>query len=105
MSTNNVGYFLPSPSQWPIIGSIGIFFLALGGVLMMNDYSSSKIILSIGSLIIIYMCFGWFGTVINESESGKYNKQVDISYRWAMSWFIFFLKLCFLLAFLVPYFT
>jgi len=89
MSTNNVGYFLPSPSQWPIIGSIGIFFLALGGVLMMNDYSSSKIILSIGSLIIIYMCFGWFGTVINESESGKYNKQVDISYRWAMSWFIF----------------
>ena len=32
MSTNNVGYFLPSPSQWPIIGSIGIFFLALGGV-------------------------------------------------------------------------
>ena len=89
MSTNNVGYFLPAPSQWPIIGSIGIFFLALGGVLMMNDYSSSKIILSIGSLIIIYMCFGWFGTVINESESGKFNKQVDISYRWAMSWFIF----------------
>ena len=35
------------------------------------------------------MCFGWFGAVINESESGKYNKQVDISYRWAMSWFIF----------------
>ena len=89
MSTNNVGYFLPSPSQWPIIGSIGIFFLALGAVLMMNDYSSSTIVLSIGSLIIIYMCFGWFGAVINESESGKYNKQVDISYRWAMSWFIF----------------
>ena len=23
------------------------------------------------------------------SESGKYNKQVDLSFRWGMSWFIF----------------
>jgi cytochrome c oxidase subunit 3 len=35
------------------------------------------------------MLFGWFGTVIRESEGGKYNQQVDRSYRWAMSWFIF----------------
>ena len=35
------------------------------------------------------MLFGWFGTVIRESEAGLYNKQVDGSYRWAMAWFIF----------------
>ncbi len=35
------------------------------------------------------MLFGWFGTVIGESEQGLYNKQVDLSFRWAMSWFIF----------------
>jgi cytochrome c oxidase subunit 3 len=35
------------------------------------------------------MLFGWFGTVIGESERGLYNMQVDASFRWGMSWFIF----------------
>ena len=35
------------------------------------------------------MLFGWFGTVIRESEGGLFNKQVDMSFRWSMSWFIF----------------
>jgi cytochrome c oxidase subunit 3 len=35
------------------------------------------------------MIFGWFGTVITESERGLYNAQVDSSFRWGMSWFIF----------------
>jgi len=35
------------------------------------------------------MLFGWFGTVIRESEGGLFNDQVDLSFRWAMSWFIF----------------
>ena len=42
-----------------------------------------------GAGILIYMLFGWFGTVIRESEDGKFNKQVDASFRWGMSWFIF----------------
>src|SRR4029450_7289907 len=35
------------------------------------------------------MLFGWFGTVIGESEHRLYNKKVDTSFRWSMSWFIF----------------
>ena len=35
------------------------------------------------------MLFGWFGTVIGEAEGRLYNKQVDRSFRWGMSWFIF----------------
>jgi cytochrome c oxidase subunit 3 len=35
------------------------------------------------------MLFGWFGTVIGESEKGMYNGQVDVSFRWGMTWFIF----------------
>ena len=27
MSTSNGGYYLPEPSYWPIVGSIGIFLL------------------------------------------------------------------------------
>ncbi len=90
MSSQTGGYYLPAPSYWPIVGSIGLWFMALGAVLMMNDGGKAAIAtLSVGSIIIVYMMFGWFGTVIGESESGKYNSQVDISYRWAMSWFIF----------------
>jgi cytochrome c oxidase subunit 3 len=43
----------------------------------------------VGAVILIVMMFGWFGTVISESESGLYNEQVDHSFRWGMSWFIF----------------
>ena len=37
----------------------------------------------------VFMLFGWFGTVIGESEGHLYNKKVDLSFRWSMSWFIF----------------
>ena len=43
----------------------------------------------IGAAIVLVMLFGWFGTVINESLAGKYNDQVDMSFRWGMGWFIF----------------
>ncbi|MEX0958072.1 MAG: cytochrome c oxidase subunit 3 [Burkholderiales bacterium] len=90
MTSQPGGYYLPSPSHWPIVGSTGLFFMALGAVLLMNDSGGvGTALLLVGMAIVVYMMFGWFGVVIGESESGKYNKQVDISYRWAMSWFIF----------------
>jgi cytochrome c oxidase subunit III len=90
MTSQPGGYYLPSPSHWPIVGSTGLFFMALGAVLLMNGSAGAGTgLLLVGTAILIYMMFGWFGVVIGESESGKYNKQVDISYRWAMSWFIF----------------
>jgi cytochrome c oxidase subunit 3 len=35
------------------------------------------------------MLFGWFGTVIKESRGGLFSAQMDRSFRWGMSWFIF----------------
>jgi cytochrome c oxidase subunit 3 len=89
MSSQSGGYYLPEPSRWPIFGSIGLFLMAFGAVLTMNAVSGGGYVLLAGAAVIIYMMFGWFGTVIGESESGKYNKQVDVSFRWGMSWFIF----------------
>ena len=89
MSSQSGGYYLPEPSRWPIVGSIGIFLMAFGAVLTMNSVSGGGYVLLAGAAVIIYMMFGWFGNVIGESESGKYNKQVDVSFRWGMSWFIF----------------
>ena len=87
MSSSNGGYYLPAPSHWPIIGSIGMFTMLFGFAMFLHGNSS--IVMIAGAAIIVVMLFGWFGTVINESLSGKYNSQVDVSFRMGMGWFIF----------------
>jgi cytochrome c oxidase subunit III len=88
-NTQTTGYYFAPPSKWPIVGSTALFFLATSGVLLFNDYHVGWISFAIGFLTLLYMLFGWFGTVIHESEGGLFNRQVDMSFRWAMSWFIF----------------
>ena len=87
MSSSNGGYYLPAPSHWPIVGSVGMFLLLFGFASFLHG--SSSIMMIAGAAVIIFMLFGWFGTVINESLSGKYNSQVDMSFRMGMGWFIF----------------
>ncbi len=82
-------YYVPHGTRWPIFGSIGLFGLMLGGALWFNDSSLGPWVALFGLLSLVYMLVGWFGTVIGESEGGLYNKQVDSSFRWGMSWFIF----------------
>ncbi|WP_137937062.1 cytochrome c oxidase subunit 3 [Chitinivorax sp. B] len=82
-------YYVPQPSKWPLVGAFALFFLGLGAALAVNGVSAGNICLAIGFAILLYMLFGWFGDVIRESESGKYNDQVDLSFRWSMGWFIF----------------
>jgi len=82
-------YFVPDPSYWPIVGSLALFLLASGAVLWMNKFSYGPYVVLGGFAVLVIMLFGWFGNVIRESESGKYGKNVDTSFRWSMSWFIF----------------
>ena len=89
MSAAPGSYYLPNPSPWPIVGSIGLFVLALGFVLLMNGGMLAPWLMLAGAAIIIVMMFGWFGKVIDESERGIYNHQVDRSFRMGMAWFIF----------------
>lgn len=88
MSQESGHYYVPAPSAYPIIGSTALLFLGSGAALTMNKIELGYGLLAIGFAILIYMLFGWFGTVARESESGKYNSQVDKSFRWGMSWFI-----------------
>jgi len=87
MSASKGGYYLPEPSHWPIVGSIGMFLLLFGFARFLHG--SSMVIMLAGAVVIIAMLFGWFGTVINESLAGKYNDRVDMSFRMGMGWFIF----------------
>lgn len=82
-------YYLPEPSHWPIVGSCALLLLTFGGVLWINGVGAGPWVVIAGMATMVYMLFGWFGTVIRESEGGKFNKQVDLSFRWSMSWFIF----------------
>ena len=82
-------YYLPHPSRWPIIGACSLLLSAAGAATWINRGAAGPYVLAAGMALLVYMLVGWFGTVIRESEAGLYNKQVDVSYRWAMGWFIF----------------
>lgn len=81
-------YFLPQPSGWPIIGTGGIFFILTGIINIIHSNWYGSFMLFFGTILLVYMLYGWFSTVIEESLQGLYNKQIDRTYRWGMVWFI-----------------
>jgi len=82
-------YYVPAQSHWPIVGSFGLFFTVLGIVNILHSHLYGWAIFLSGSFILVFMMFGWFSSVISESEQGLYNEQLDRSFRWGMVWFIF----------------
>jgi cytochrome c oxidase subunit III len=82
-------YYVPHGSHWPIVGSIGLLLLMVGVSSWLNGAALGFWIMMAGAVVIIYMLAGWFGNVIAESRAGKYNSQVDVSFRMGMFWFIF----------------
>ena len=89
MTQHTGGYYLPELSRWPITASIAIGCLGFGAAFTVNHMTVGYFLLGIGFLVLAYMFAGWFGTVARESEGGKFNQQVDLSFRWGMGWFIF----------------
>ena len=82
-------YYIPHGSKWPIVGSVALFTTMLGAAALLNGAAFAPWILYLGLAAVAYMFFGWFGTVIGESEGGMYNAGVDRSFRMGMMWFIF----------------
>lgn len=84
------GYYLPNPSHWPIVGSIALFCFFVGLANWIHGNSIGPYLFFGGILIMLFMMFGWFGTVIREGRAGLlHDPQVDRSFRWGMLWFIF----------------
>ena len=89
-STHDAGkYYIPHGSKWPIVGSVSLFVTMLGVASWLNGVSIGPWILLAGLVAVVFMFFGWFGTVIGESQAGMYNDGVDKSFRMGMMWFIF----------------
>ena len=92
MSANRANapyYFVPGLSHHPIMASLGMLFVGSGAAGWVNGYSWGPWVFAFGLIWFLFVLRSWFGDAIAESESGKYGKRVDVSYRWSMSWFIF----------------
>lgn len=86
-------YYVPAQSRWPIVGAIAMFLLAFGAGTLMNDLRTGtpgmgKWMVYAGLAIVLYFIWGWFKDQINESMGGLFSKQLGISYRQGMIWFI-----------------
>ena len=88
-------YYVPAQSKWPIIATVGLLVTVWGLATWFNDLKAARpeshgpLIFFVGSLLVAYMMVGWFGAVIKESRAGLYSPQLDRSFRWGMTWFIF----------------
>ena len=82
-------YFVPAPSAYPVMASIGLFFVILGASQWINGAGWGAYSLLVGMALWLGTLFVWFGAAIRESEGGLYGHKIDLSFRWSMSWFIF----------------
>ena len=82
-------YFVPGPSKWPLLAGTSLLATMIGASGWVNDAAWGPILNVAGILSTILVLYFWFGDAIGESESGKYNHRIDLSFRWSMSWFIF----------------
>jgi cytochrome c oxidase subunit III len=82
-------YFVPAPSRYPVLASIGLFFVILGAGQWVNGHGWGMYSLLGGLAFWTYVLQAWFREAIHESETGLYSDRIDISFRWSMGWFIF----------------
>ena len=82
-------YYVPEPSRHPVRASIGLLAFGLGMSQWVNGHDWAAYLTFAGVVWVLFVLYQWFGDAIRESESGLNSVNVDVSYRWSMSWFIF----------------
>ena len=85
-------YHLVNPSPWPLIGSLAVTVLAVGGVTYMKGLFGIEAgqlwTLLPGFLMVIWVMFGWWREVIKEGRSGDHTPVVEIGLKYGMVLFI-----------------
>jgi len=82
-------YYVPEPSRHPVRASIGLLAFGLGMSQWVNGHDWAAYLTLAGVVWTLFVLYQWFGDAIHESETGLNSVNVDVSYRWSMSWFIF----------------
>ena len=73
MADTKADYYVPHGSPWPIVASVSMFVMALGGAMWLNGSDAGRTILFLGLAGLTVMMFGWLGTVIRENIAGLYS--------------------------------
>jgi cytochrome c oxidase subunit III len=89
MSNAPQSYYVPHDSRWPVFGIPGMVLLTAGFSAYLNGAGWGVPLMVAGAVITLIMTVMWFRDVVNESVAGRYNLQVDASFRQGMAWFIF----------------
>jgi len=92
MSSSNAKapyYFVPGPSQWPVLAGFSLLLTMFGASAWVNGLGWGPYANGVGIFLTLVVLYNWFGDAISESEGGKYSERIDTSFRWSMSWFIF----------------
>jgi len=82
-------YFVPAPSRFPASVAFGFLLIIFGASQWINGADWAAWVVLAGFVAWLFTLQQWFRQAISESEAGHYNKLVDVSFRWSMSWFIF----------------
>ena len=82
-------YFVPEPSQYPVLSGLALLFFGTGMASWVNGFAPGPFLALAGLIGFCTILYFWFGQAAKESESGAYGANVDVSFRWSMSWFIF----------------
>ena len=85
-------YHLVNPSPWPLIGSIAVLTLAVGGVTYMTGLfgieEGQLWTLVPGFAMVIWTMAGWWREVIKEGRTGDHTPVVEIGLKYGMVLFI-----------------
>ncbi|MFC0245159.1 cytochrome c oxidase subunit 3 [Falsochrobactrum ovis] len=95
----NHDYHIIDPSPWPIIGSVGVFVLALGGIAWMRYLNSDALnffganlaspwLFFIGLAVVLYCMYGWWADTVKEAHEGHHTRVVSLHLRYGMMMFI-----------------
>ena len=80
-------YHLVDPSPWPVVGAISAGVLAVGGVLLMHDYTYWVAVA--GGLMVLGTMFVWWRDVIREATfENHHTPVVQVGLRYGMALFI-----------------
>ena len=94
MSSGDVkhDYHLVNPSPWPLIGSLAVLVLAVGGVAYMKGLfgleKGSMWLMALGFAMVAYVMIGWWREVAKEGAIGDHTPVVSIGLRYGMILFI-----------------
>ncbi|GGA56225.1 cytochrome c oxidase subunit 3 [Pelagibacterium lentulum] len=85
-TTKNHDYHLVDLSPWPLLGSVGAFVMALGGIMWMHG--GVPWLFFAGLVAVLYVMYGWWADVVHEAETGYHTEVVQLHHRYGMILFI-----------------